>query len=72
VHEAALLSLSIEKARSVLAWQPVWDFAATVAHTVEWYRQVSADAARATALTRKQITGYQTDARRLKLAWTHE
>ena len=72
VHEAALLSLSIEKARSVLAWQPVWDFAATVDHTVAWYRQVSSDAALATALTRRQIADYQTDARQLKLAWTHE
>jgi len=72
VHEAALLSLSIEKARSILAWQPVWDFAATVDYTVAWYRQVSADAAQATALTRRQIAAYQTDARQLKLAWTHE
>lgn len=72
VHEAALLSLSIEKALKVLAWQPVWDFAATIDHTVAWYRQVSVDAAQATALTRRQIAVYQTDARRLNLAWTHE
>ena len=72
VHEAALLSLSIEKARSVLAWQPVWDFATTVDHTVAWYRQVSSDTALATTLTRRQITDYQTDARQQKLAWTHE
>ena len=72
VHEAALLSLSIEKAQSVLAWQPVWDFATTVDHTVAWYRQVTSDTALATTLTRRQITDYQTDARQQKLAWTHE
>ena len=72
VHEAALLSLSIEKARNVLAWQPVWDFDATVDRTVVWYRQVSTNASLAAELTRQQITGYQTDACRLKLAWTHE
>ena len=72
VHEAVLLSLSIEKARSALGWQPVWDFAATVDHTVAWYRQVSADAAQAPVLTRRHIADYQSTARQLKLAWTHE
>jgi CDP-glucose 4,6-dehydratase len=72
VHEAALLSLSIEKARTVLAWQPVWDFAATVAQTVVWYHQVTADASQAADRTRQQIASYQTDARQLKLAWAHE
>jgi CDP-glucose 4,6-dehydratase len=72
VHEAALLSLSIEKARSVLDWQPVWDFAATVAHTVAWYRPVSADATQAPALTRRHIADYQSAARQQQLAWTHE
>jgi CDP-glucose 4,6-dehydratase len=39
-HEAGLLQLEISKARQQLGWQPRWDFATTVARTVEWYRAV--------------------------------
>jgi CDP-glucose 4,6-dehydratase len=39
-HEAGLLQLEISKARQQLDWQPRWDFATTVARTVEWYRAV--------------------------------
>jgi len=38
-HEAATLSLSIEKVRHELGWQPVWNFAAAVQHTADWYYQ---------------------------------
>lgn len=38
VHEATMLRLSIEKAATLLDWQPQWGFRTTVAHTVEWYR----------------------------------
>ena len=72
VHEAALLSLAIDKAQRVLGWKPVWDFAATIAHTVEWYRLVSADAAVAAGHTRRQIAGYEAAARNLNLTWAHE
>jgi len=71
VHEATLLNLSIEKAGRVLGWKPVWDFAATIAHTVEWYRTVAQDPARAAALTRRQIADYEAGARRLNLTWIH-
>jgi CDP-glucose 4,6-dehydratase len=71
VHEATLLSLDIGKAARVLGWQPAWDFAATVVHTVGWYRAVSTDAASASALVRHQIAAYEADARQLNLAWTH-
>lgn len=37
-HEAARLSLSIEKAARVLGWHPTWDFAPTIRETVAWYR----------------------------------
>ncbi|MDP9056070.1 MAG: CDP-glucose 4,6-dehydratase [Pseudomonadota bacterium] len=40
-HEAAVLRLSIEKATEHLAWQPVWNFAETIARTADWYRHVS-------------------------------
>ena len=70
VHEAALLNLSIEKAARVLGWMPVWDFATTIAHTVEWYRSVSADATASAELTRRQIAAYEDAARLLNLPWT--
>jgi len=44
-HEAGLLHLVIDKAVSRLGWQPRWDFAATVARTAGWYRQVAAGGA---------------------------
>jgi len=70
VHEATLLSLAIDKAERVLGWKPVWDFATTITHTVEWYRAVSADAAVAAGHTRRQIAAYEAAARALNLTWT--
>jgi CDP-glucose 4,6-dehydratase len=70
VHEATLLSLAIDKAARVLGWKPVWDFGPTIAHTVEWYRAVSADASLAAAHTRRQIAAYEAAARSRQLAWT--
>jgi len=37
-HEANLLKLDINKASSVLGWEPVWDMGTAVAMTIEWYR----------------------------------
>ena len=37
-HEAHLLRLAIDKAHAGLGWLPRWDFATTVAHTVDWYK----------------------------------
>lgn len=70
VHEAALLSLAIDKAEQVLGWKPVWDFAATIAHTVGWYRAVSMETASAAVHTRRQLAAYETAARALHLTWT--
>lgn len=39
LHEACLLSLSIEKAVAYLNWQPVWSFEQTVEKTANWYRE---------------------------------
>lgn len=41
-HEAGRLTLSIEKARLKLRWQPRWNFARAVAETARWYRDVAA------------------------------
>ena len=38
-HEAELLTLSTEKANSLLGWQPRWSFSEGVAHTISWYRR---------------------------------
>lgn len=72
VHEAALLSLAIDKAERLLRWKPVWDFATTVARTVEWYRLAATDSAAAPGQTRRQIAAYETAARQLNLIWAHE
>jgi len=37
-HEAGLLSLAIDKVRSVISWQPKWNFEESVLHTLEWYK----------------------------------
>jgi CDP-glucose 4,6-dehydratase len=37
-HEAQKLNLSIEKARELLGWRPVWGFGETVRETVTWYQ----------------------------------
>lgn len=39
LHEAGRLNLSSERAHHRLGWRPRWDFAATVAHTMAWYRR---------------------------------
>lgn len=70
VHEASLLNLATDKAHHLLAWRPVWDFATTVRHTVQWYREQSAEAPRAAQLTQSQIQSYTRDALTLGLAWT--
>lgn len=41
VHEAGLLQLNCEKAHSLLAWKPRWDFARTMSETTEWYKRTS-------------------------------
>lgn len=56
-HEAGLLKLAIDKAGSLLDWSPRWDFAATVAQTMRWYRAFHEGAA-ARALSLTQIHEY--------------
>ncbi len=70
VHEASLLNLATDKAHHLLAWRPVWDFATTIRHTVQWYRDQDSDPTRSEPLTRSQIESYTRDARDLGLSWT--
>ena len=58
-HEANLLSLSIEKARNKLGWQPKWDFSETVKQTLSWYRNVFQEYESPAELCRQQIQSFQ-------------
>ena len=39
-HESNLLMLSSDKAKSQLAWNPLWNFERCVAETINWYQRV--------------------------------
>ena len=39
MYEAYKLHLSIDKSYHILKWKPLWDFKATIRHTVEWYKK---------------------------------
>ena len=39
-HEAGLLNLSTDKARSLIGWFPVWDFSESIKRTIDWYRKI--------------------------------
>ncbi|MDA0576811.1 MAG: CDP-glucose 4,6-dehydratase [Verrucomicrobia bacterium] len=73
-HEATLLQLAIEKARTQLQWWPAWSFGRAVEQTVGWYRQVASggDVAATCRLTSAQIAGYVAEARALGLPWAVE
>ena len=70
VHEAKLLSLSVEKAWQVLNWKPTWNFAQALAHTVGWYIQDSVSSSELPSLTRRQIEIYVESARNQNIPWS--
>ncbi len=55
-HEAGLLMLDSQKARTQLGWHPQWDCEHAVRHTVQWYKAVGEGA------DPRQITDQQTAA----------
>lgn len=63
LHEATLLNLSIEKARRLLDWRPVWNFEQTIAETVAWYDQTHRKAVTPLEMTNRQIVAYQSAAK---------
>jgi CDP-glucose 4,6-dehydratase len=69
VHEAQRLNLATDKAFHLLQWQPVWNFAETIAETVTWYREVDSAPANALAKTRAQIAAFSQTAHEHGLAW---
>ncbi len=58
LHEAGLLKLCIEKARTHLNWHPLCTAHEAIAHTAQWYRCFY-DGQNMLAFTRKQISDYQ-------------
>lgn len=58
-HEAALLSLAINKAAEVLDWRPHLAFSEAVSMTTEWYQTVASRPRDALKITRGQIRRYQ-------------
>jgi CDP-glucose 4,6-dehydratase len=73
VHEAKLLSLSIEKAGALLGWYPCWDFAEAVQRTVSWYYQRHvAKHIDMLQFSHDQIDDYVSAATRKNLDWAAE
>ncbi|MGO4915881.1 CDP-glucose 4,6-dehydratase [Pseudogemmobacter sp. W21_MBD1_M6] len=60
-HEANLLALSIDKARHVLGWSPVWSFEKAVEATMEWYKRAD-EGADIPTITQAQVTRFAQDA----------
>lgn len=72
VHEATLLSLSIEKAGAWLGWYPVWNFEETVKRTVNWYHEYHARRNPDMRLfSLGQIDAYSAAASAKNLPWTN-
>ena len=70
VHEAKLLTLSIDKAAALLGWRPVWDFAEAVQQTALWYRKRHAESQTdMAAFSIAQIQSYTAAGRELGLSW---
>jgi dTDP-D-glucose 4,6-dehydratase len=71
VHEATLLSLSIEKAGALLGWYPAWDFKQAIHKTVLWYFQRhDAKNKKMLDLSKQQIQEYSESAIDKGLTWT--
>jgi CDP-glucose 4,6-dehydratase len=67
-HEAARLTLKVDKAKRVLSWHPTWNFQEAIARTVSWYRDANNHSDPRT-LTHAQISDYQRDAAAQGLNW---
>jgi len=73
LHEATLLSLSIEKAGTFLGWYPVWDFSQAIHRTVAWYhRRHTVSGSNMCEFSSLQIDEYVAEAQRKGLAWANK
>ena len=58
LHEASLLSISIDKAYQTLQWYPRLDFNETISQTVDWYKKYLNDPSEIQQFTLEQIRRY--------------
>ena len=68
-YESGLLKLNCDKALHHLKWRAIWNFEQTVKATAEWYRSFYEQPQSILEQTKRQISCYQQDARKLGLAW---
>lgn len=68
VHEARLLYLDSAKARSALAWHPVWPLETALHHTADWYRTHGRDGS---VISRQQLAAYIVDAKAAAVSWVN-
>jgi len=70
VHEASKLNLATDKAFHLLQWQPVWNFAETLAATAGWYQE-EGEGTDPLELTRRQLAGYASAAAAKGIPWAN-
>jgi len=66
-HEAGLLKLDCSKAKSLLAWRPVWDAQTALSKTVTWYKDYYATQQ---LNTDSDLDSFLKDAKEKGLEWT--
>lgn len=66
-HEANVLNLNSDKARTTLKWQSVWDTKTAVEKTTNWYKSYYL---KKVILTEKDLQEYISDAKKLNIEWT--
>jgi CDP-glucose 4,6-dehydratase len=66
-HEAKILMLSYEKARTQLGWQPIWKMSTTVRYTANWYKLFYETGVTEAAT---QIERFVRDAKKINVIWT--
>ena len=59
LHEANLLKLNSEKAKSILKWKPRWDFDNAVSETILWYKKYYSRTQNMLDTTLNQISEYE-------------
>jgi len=70
-HEAALLSLYIEKAGALLGWYPSWGFKEAIQRTISWYHERHvAKNPDMLGFSNRQIDDYVQAARRKDWPWS--
>ena len=69
LHEADLLRLDCSKAHTELGWRPVWNDAAMLEKTVQWYRAFYESGR---VVSREQLAEYIKDTKRQRIPWAKE